>query len=487
MRTLLRTWSAPSDWFASQGREKRIKDYMVLSNQLIWQRQASFFAAALLAAFYFDPLSIFACYGVVVLTEMLDQILGTRAKAWDGEDPVFGRVLLKRIAINTAISAMAISVFIANIAVQQTTGGQFTSLFFLFSASLFAAMYNSQMIGILILRLSIYSVTFLFIAFLDVLRYAPPITSPIWLQFFTIMFVLYFIADISVKFYRGYQDRLQQIRMVEEENERARAALKVKSQFLSTVSHELRTPLTSVIGSLELVNNGVLGEVPQSFKPVIDMASKNSRRLANLIDDLLDLQKIEAGESDFQLEPICGNDLAREAVDAISGYASMLGISLELQVCKDQCQIMGDEKRLIQVMNNLLSNALKFSEANGAVKVRVENVGSRVRISVEDKGTGIPDNAEERVFGKFSQLDSSDVRRVGGTGLGLNITKQIVENHNAKIGYVSALGVGSTFYIDFERLEVTDSNGVSAESISEIDGCDVGATAEAVQKNRKAS
>lgn len=487
MRTLLRTWSAPRDWFASQGREQRIKDYMALSNQLIWQRQASFFAAALLAALYFDPISIFACYGVVVLTEMLDQILGVHAKAWDGEDPVFGRKLLRRIAINTAISAMAISVFIANIAFQQTEGGQFTSLFFLFSASLFAAMYNSQMIGILILRLSIYSVTFLFIALLDLVRYAPPLTSPIWLQFFTIMFVLYFIVDISAKFYRGYQDRLRQMQMIEEDHERTKAALEVKSQFLSTVSHELRTPLTSIIGSLELVKNGVLGELPQNFAPVFDIATKNSRRLANLTDDLLDLQKIEAGEIDFQMEPICGNDLAREAVDSMSGYASMLGIKLELHACKDECRIMGDQKRLIQVMNNLLSNAVKFSKDNGAVKVFVENVESRVRISVEDKGTGIPDFAEERVFGKFSQLDSSDVRRVGGTGLGLNISKQIVESHNANIGYVSALGTGSTFYVDFERLEVTDRDAASTENMSENDCCDGGETTAAATETRKAS
>lgn len=329
-------------------------------------------------------------------------------------------------------------------------------------------MHNSQMFGILILRLSIYGITFLFIAFLDVVRYAPPITSPIWLQFFTIMFVLFFIADISAKFYRGYQERLKQMKLMEEEHDRTKAALEVKSQFLSTVSHELRTPLTSIIGSLELVNNGVLGDIPQNFKPVIEIATKNSRRLANLIDDLLDLQKIEAGEIRFNLQPICANDLAREAVDSISGYASMLGISLEMQSCKGECYIMGDQKRLIQVMNNLLSNALKFSKENGAVKVRVENVASRVRISVEDKGTGIPENAEERVFGKFSQIDSSDVRKVGGTGLGLNITKQIVEHHDARIGYVSALGVGSTFYVDFDRLEdADDTDGISG-NVSEV-------------------
>ncbi|MFN4156222.1 MAG: sensor histidine kinase [Paracoccaceae bacterium] len=451
--------AARENWFNSNGREKPIKDYVVLLNQVVWQRQASFFAAAVLAAIYFDPVSTFACYAVVVLTEMLDLNLGRKSKAWDGQDPVVGQQILKRIALNTILSAVAISVFIVNIAVQQASGGHFTPLFFLFSASLFAAMYNSQMIGVLFLRLSIYGFAFVYIAFLDVLRHSPPLSSYIWLEFFTIIFVLYFIVDMSVKFYLSYQERLNQMNLLEAENERTKAALEIKSQFLSTVSHELRTPLTSIIGGLDLVNNGVLGEVPEKLKPVIDVAAKNGHRLANLIDDLLDLQKIEAGEVVFHLKPLDANDLVQEAVEATTGYADKLGIQVTTVPCADDCRFLGDRSRLIQVMNNLLSNALKFSGQGSVVKVSVETLGPRIRISVHDNGVGIPAGAKERVFGKFSQVDSSDVRKVGGTGLGLNITKQIVELHNGTIDYESELGVGSTFCIEFDRL--TDKGDVS--------------------------
>lgn len=457
-------WEARSDWFNSVGREQRIKDYITLANQLIWQRQGSFFAAAMLAAFYFNPITTFTFYIVVALTELLDQKLGRHSKAWDGKDPVVGRQILKRIALNTVVSALAISVFIVNIAVQQTSGGHFTPLFFLFSASLFAVMYNSQMIGILLLRLSVYAFAFLSIAFLDVLRYSPPLRSNIWLEFFTIIFVLYFIIDISAKFYVRYQERLDQMRLIKEENERTKAALEVKRQFLATVSHELRTPLTSIMGSLDLVNHGALGEVPEKMKPAIRIAAKNGKRLANLIDDLLDLQKIEAGEMEFHFKPISVNDFLDEAVESTTGYADKLGIHVTSVPSLHDCRIMGDRSRLMQVMNNLLSNALKFSDEGGSVEVRVQIVGARVRISVHDDGVGIPKDAKDRVFGKFTQVDSSDVRKVGGTGLGLNITKQIIQRHNATIDYVSELGIGSTFFIEFDRLN--DASAESAENVS---------------------
>ncbi len=452
MKSLNTLWANRGDWFSSDGREQSIKDYIFLANQLVWKRQASFIAAAILAAIYFSPISVFAYYGVVALTEMLDVFLGRKSKAWDGQDPTVGRQILKRIALNTVISAMAISVFIINIAVQQTAPGHFTPLFFLFSASVFAAMYNSQMIGILLLRLSVYGFAFLFIAFIDVFRYLPPLRSEIWLEFFTIIFVLYFIGDISVKFYLTYQERLEQMKLIKEESERTKAALEVKSRFLATVSHELRTPLTSIIGSLELVKNDRLGLLPEPLKPVISIAARNGQRLASLIEDLLDMQSIEAGEMVFHFKPIDSNDLVYEAVESTAGYANKHGIHVTIAPCEGDCRITGDRKRLIQVMNNLLSNALKFSDEGGAVKVLVETLGARIRISVHDEGLGIPESAKDRVFGRFSQVDSSDVRKVGGTGLGLYITKQIVERHNATIDYVSELGVGSTFYIEFDRL-----------------------------------
>ena len=461
MTNLNIVWENRRDWFNSDGREQYIKDYIEVANQLIWKRQASFLAAAILSALYFDPISIFAFYGLVAFTELLDVQLGRRAKSWDGHDPVEGGRILKKIAINTAISALAIAAFVVNIALQEEGGGHFTSLFFLISGAVFASMYNSQMIGILLLRLMIYGGAFLYISLIDIMRFSPPLNSPAWLEFFTIVFVLYFICDISVKFYFSYQERLEQMDVIKEENKRTKAAIEVKSQFLSTVSHELRTPLTSIIGSLELIKADKRGLLSDPLKPIISIAARNAQRLAALIEDLLDLQKIEAGEMEFTFKPIDANNLVDEAVESTAGYASKLGINVATIPCEEECQISGDRNRLIQVMSNLLSNALKFSGEGDEVKVQVESFGSRIRISVRDEGIGIPLGAEDRVFGKFSQVDSSDVRKVGGTGLGLNITKQIIERHNGIVDFDSELGVGSTFYIEFDRLvEGDDPNTV---------------------------
>ncbi|MBY6201411.1 HAMP domain-containing histidine kinase [Maritalea mobilis] len=468
MMDLKALWSARSQWFSSAGREQHIKDYMILTNQLVWKRHASFLTVAALAAFYYDPVLAAACYTLIALTEVLDERLGRESAAWDGTDSSVGDSILRRIGRNTVLSATAISIFVISLALQQTSGGHFTPLFFLFSASLFAAMYNSQMMSILFLRLSIYGVAFLVIAFLDIIRFFPPLDSHVWLDFFTIMLVLYFLADISLKFYQNYQKQLEQLKLIREENERTKAAYEVKSQFLSTVSHELRTPLTSLKASLDLVNKGALGEVPEHLKRAIGIAAKNGETLAVLIDDLLDLQKIEAGEMKFRFKPVNVNDLVTEAVETTADFAAKLGIQVTITPCAEDGRINGDRSRLIQVMNNLLSNALKFSEAGSTVNVRVETLGSRIRVSVEDTGVGIPEGAKERVFGKFTQVDSSDIRKVGGTGLGLNIAKQIVERHDASIDYVSELGVGTTFFLDFDRLEDTQHESASLQATAKV-------------------
>jgi signal transduction histidine kinase len=409
-----------------------------------------------------------ACYAMISLTEVLDERLGRQSEAWDGHDPVIGAKILKRIARNTVLSASAISAFVVSLAFQQTSGGHFTPLFILFSASLFAAMNNSQMVGILLLRLSIYGCAFLFIAFLDVFRFLPPLDSHIWLEFFTIILVLYFVFDISVKFYLNYQKGLEQLELIKQENERTKAALVIKSEFVSVVSHELRTPLTSIKGSLDLIKSGRVGELSPELQPLVQMASKNSTRLAKMIDELLDLQKMESGEMAFRFEPVDVNGLVNEAVEATFGYASQLGINVTTALCDGDCWIMADRSRLDQVMQNLLSNALKFSEVGGTVKVGAEVMGRRVRISVEDEGIGIPDGAKEQVFGRFSQVDSSDTRKVGGTGLGLNISKEIIERHNATIDFVSELGKGTTFFLEFDCLENEREQGIGIDPVTKV-------------------
>ena len=174
------------------------------------------------------------------------------------------------------------------------------------------------------------------------------------------------------------------------------------------------------------------------------------------------------GASQVSQISVDANGLVKEAVESTTGYADKLGIQVTILPCRDDCQILGDRSRLIQVINNLLANALKFSGPGGTVKVGVETFDTRVRISVQDEGVGIPAGAKDRVFGKFSQVDSSDVRKVGGTGLGLNISKQIVERHSGTIDYTSELGVGSTFCIEFDRVTDKDGASVSPEPAAEL-------------------
>jgi signal transduction histidine kinase len=466
MTDLKALWAARHDWLKSEGREQQIKDYVFLANQLVWKRQASFLSAALVSALYFNPFSSIAFYGIVLLTEFLDLMLGRQSRAWDGEDQQMGKRLLRSMVVNTAVSAIAISAFIVNMAVQE--GGQFIALFFLFSASLFAAVYNSQIIGVLVLRLMIYGFAFFYVAFLDMFRFLPPITSQIWLEFFTTILVFHFILVTSLKYYSLYRVRLAQMQMIKDENERARAASEAKSQFLSTVSHELRTPLTSIKGSLDLIISGRLGELTPEVRPLLEMAGKNSRRLAHLIDDLLDLQKIEAGEMDFDFKPVNVTDMVNDAVESTSGYAAKLGVEVKTLQCPEDCWIMGDRTRLIQVMHNLLSNAMKFSEEGGVVEVRVEVADGHVHILVRDSGVGIPQDAEDHVFGAFKQVEAPAIGKVSGSGLGLNITRKIVERHNATIDYVSELGIGSTFCIGFQRLTDKDVARGSPHPVAQV-------------------
>jgi signal transduction histidine kinase len=430
--------------------EQQLKDYVNVSDNLIWQRQGIFLATLVLAGFYFDPLISAYCYAGILFTEVMDLILSRRVKGWHDKDPFKARLFLLWVMFNTVASAFALCISVIMITLQQPSGGHFTPLFFLFAASLFAAVNNHQVLPALILRLIMYGATFFFIATWNIWRLRPPIDSEIWLQFFTVAFVMYFIVDCSFVFLRLYRRGLAQIEEITQEHQKTKAALEIKSQFLSTVSHELRTPLTSIKGTLDLINSGVMGPLPAQMQPVLAVAGKNSKRLADLINDLLDLQKIEAGEMAFRFNLIDVGSLVEDSVAMSVGYAEQLGVSLTVALPEEEIFINGDADRLAQVMANLISNAAKFSHKGGIVDVSAKRIGDRVRIYVKDKGVGIPENAKERVFGRFSQVDSSDQRRVGGTGLGMSISKKIVERHDGHIDYESTLGQGTTFFIEFE-------------------------------------
>lgn len=435
--------------------QRQLKDYVNVSDNLIWQRQGIFMATLALAGFYFDPMISIYCYVAIMVTEVMDMILSGRVKAWNDQDPRKGRLFLGWVMFNTLASAVVLSVSVILIALQQESGGHFTPLFFLFAASLFAAVNNHQVLPALFLRLTIYGATFLFIATWKIWLELPPISSPIWLQFFTVAFVMYFIVDCSFVFLKLYRRGLTQIEELTVEHQKTKAALAAKSQFLSTVSHELRTPLTSIKGTLDLVNNGVAGPVPDQMKHLLAVAGRNSEWLSTLINDLLDLQMIDAGQMRFELAPLRVADLVRDAVTLGQPFARHTGVSIVAAPVPDDLLIAGDADRLAQVMSNLLSNAAKFSHRGGVVQISAERRGGKIQINVKDDGIGIPENSKDRVFGRFSQVDSSDKRRIGGTGLGMNITKTIVECHGGDIDYISTLGQGATFHIAFDAMPAT--------------------------------
>ena len=439
-------------WLQNERLERQIRDYVDVSVKLVWQRQGIFLAATLLAVFYFNPILALATYSGVLFSELMDYVLVRQINKWKGNDQRTALKFLVWVMFNTALSAVMICFFVISIAVQQSPGGHFTPLFFLFAAALFAAMNNHQLLPALFLRLAIYAVSFLLISSMDIWRLSPPITSYLWLEFFTVIFVLYFILDCSLVFLRLYKKGLRQLEEIRTEHERSKKAYEVKSQFLSTISHELKTPLTSIKFSLDMIESGCMGKVPDEIAPIVEIASKNSQRLANLIDETLDLQKIESGEMIFRFRVLDVVAVVREAVEAIEAQAESSGVTLKTSYPGGEVFISADEKRLMQVMGNLLSNALKFSQSGGSISINVEPLDDRVRISVKDTGIGIPDGSKSEVFGRFSQIDSSDQRQVGGAGLGLNITKRIVEKHKGEIDYVSQLGQGTTFFVEFDRM-----------------------------------
>lgn len=223
---------------------------------------------------------------------------------------------------------------------------------------------------------------------------------------------------------------------------------RMKNEFIATVSHELRTPLTSIRGALGLVTGGVAGPVSDQAKQLLETAAKNSERLTELINDILDIEKIESGSMTFALGPEPLARLISQALEANAPYAAALGVSLRLAAPVPAVEVSVDGGRFVQVMNNLLSNAAKFSPRGSVVEISAAVRDEAVRVSVTDQGPGIPDEFRERIFQKFSQADASDTRARGGTGLGLAISKSIVERMGGRIGFESREGRGATFFFD---------------------------------------
>ena len=228
-----------------------------------------------------------------------------------------------------------------------------------------------------------------------------------------------------------------------------REAERIKSEFISVVSHELRTPLTSIRGSLGLILGAFANSIPEKAARLVHIAYQNCERLIPLINDILDIDKIASGKMRFEMQELPLAQAMRRVVEATEPFAQKYEAQLELVPVADNVRISVDEDRFVQAMCNLISNACKFSPKRGRVVIGAKVGQGKVHLSVADSGPGIPEEFRGRIFERFSQADSSAVRRAGGTGLGLHITRQIVERMNGRIGFDTEVGKGTRFWMEF--------------------------------------
>jgi signal transduction histidine kinase len=235
------------------------------------------------------------------------------------------------------------------------------------------------------------------------------------------------------------------MRQSDEDRRAVEAATVAKSRFLANMSHELRTPLNAIIGYTELILDNTYGEVPDKVRGTLGRVEKSGRHLLGLINEVLDLSKIEAGELKLNVTEFGMGELVQGVGQSLEGLAREKGLALRLEIARGMPHGIGDERRLTQVVFNLAGNAIKFTD-HGEVVLRAAVDGDHYSVRVKDTGPGVPADAHERIFEEFQQADTSTTRPKGGAGLGLAISRRIVELHGGSLFLVESLvGVGSTF------------------------------------------
>jgi len=223
---------------------------------------------------------------------------------------------------------------------------------------------------------------------------------------------------------------------------------RLKDEFVATVSHELRTPMTSIAGSLGLLMGTATGQLPDSAARLLAIAHTNCQRLVRLVNDILDIEKLESGQAIFNFQAVEILSSVKQAIEEARGFAEACGVPVQLAASSAAGEVYADPDRLAEVITNLLSNAIKFSPPGEGVAVGIERLDENFRISVRDHGRGIPEDFRHRIFEKFAQADATDERLKGGTGLGLSIVKQIVIRLGGRVGFNDAPGGGTIFYFE---------------------------------------
>lgn len=439
--------------------EKQLKDFVRGTIALFWQRQFMYISAGLLAGYYYDPFVALTCVALCQLTELVDVFISIRLLRWNRIPRRKMQEFHFLLLFSSTLSAIAVAYFSASIARMEGASIHFAPMFFLFAAGLFAAVNNHQLPLVLYVRLVIYGAVFLSIPIRDLLEVRPSFDHELWMQFLTIVFVLYFVVDCSRIFLKMYQKNLEQLEDLRSERDRAQAAYEVKSQFVSTVSHELRTPLTSILGTLDMLKSGAFDEEAERRTKLVKLAHRNSKRLSSLINDILDVQKLESGQMGFNFQPIRYSDCLADAVNSVSGMADKRNIRIKLGKLDHAITVRADQNRIVQVVTNVLSNAVKFSDDADKVDVELITVGSTARLIVRDYGIGIPENAQDTVFGRFLQVDGSDNRQFEGSGLGMSISHDIMQAHKGKVHYSSEYGIGTSFYIELPLHQSSEEDG----------------------------
>ncbi|MEM1395635.1 MAG: ATP-binding protein, partial [Cyanobacteria bacterium P01_H01_bin.150] len=219
---------------------------------------------------------------------------------------------------------------------------------------------------------------------------------------------------------------------------------RMKNEFVSVVSHELRTPLTSIRSALGLLSKGSLNNKPQKSQRMLEIAFDNTNRLVRLINDILDIERINSGKVTMEKQHCNASKLMMQAVDEMRAMAERAEVKLALKPI--EVQLWADPDRIVQTLTNLLSNAIKFSPPDSTVSLNAKLENSQVLFQVKDRGRGIPEDKLETIFDRFQQVDASNSRNQGGTGLGLAICRSIVQQHGGNIWVKSTLEKGSTFY-----------------------------------------
>ncbi|MFZ6758604.1 ATP-binding protein [Undibacterium sp. Ji50W] len=227
----------------------------------------------------------------------------------------------------------------------------------------------------------------------------------------------------------------------------------IKAAFVSTVSHELRTPITSIRGALGLLESGTITELSPKALQLVRIAHNNSKRLVSLVNDILDIEKMASGYMKFEIQRVDLVALAMQAIEANASYAQSHQSYLVLEQHPKFAWAMGDPDRIMQIFANLLSNAAKYSPVNEKISIRITRVEEHYRVEVEDHGAGIPEMFRSRIFGKFAQAEEHGEKNLGGAGLGLNITKNLVEKMGGEIGFESEPGIRTVFWVTLPASE----------------------------------